>query len=92
MPHGLPTDGYTFPYVASWAGQEGTDAVRKTATRVAAAAQEIIAASTVEHSTGGHVPGVEQALARAAEQRTAARNKAIAEQSAGVPVAGMDVA
>jgi hypothetical protein len=66
--------------------------VRKTATRVAAAAKAIIAASTVEHSSGGHVPGVEQALARAAEQRTAARNQAITDQSAGLPAAGMEVA
>jgi len=90
--HGLPTDGYTFPYVASWAGQDGTAAVHKTATRVAAAAKEIIAASTVQHSSGGHIPGIEQALARAAAQRTAARNRVITEQAAGVPVAGLDVA
>jgi len=89
--HGLPSDGYTFPYVASWAGQDGTAAVRKTATRVAAAAKAIIAASTVAHSSGGHVPGAEQALARAAEQRTA-RNHVVTEQSAGLPIPGMEVA
>jgi hypothetical protein len=90
--HGLATDGYTFPYVATWAGQDGTAAVRTTATRVAAAAKDIIAASTVEHSAGGHVPSAELALARAAEQRTAHQHRAITEQAPGMPSAGMDVA
>jgi hypothetical protein len=59
---------------------------------VAAAARDIIAASTIGHSPGGRVPGAEQALTRAAEQQTAAEQRAITEQAPGVPSAGLDVA
>lgn len=51
--HGLATGDYTFPYVAVWAGQDGTQLVKTAASRVAAAAREIIAASPVPHSVGG---------------------------------------
>ena len=60
--HGMPTDDYSFPYVSAWAGQEGTKAVRATASRVASAAQSIIEASTATHGTGGRAPGVDAAL------------------------------
>jgi hypothetical protein len=60
--HGMTTAGYTFPYVSAWAGQEGTMAVRATASRVACAARSIIEASTAAHGTGGRVPGVAAAL------------------------------
>lgn len=61
--HGLATDGYTFPIVATWAGEDGIKAVRATASRVAFAAQSIIEASTATHGSGGRAPGVEAALA-----------------------------
>jgi hypothetical protein len=60
--HGMATDAYTFPYVTAWAGQDGTKAVRATASRVASAAQAIIEASTATHGTGGRAPGMEAAL------------------------------
>jgi N-terminal domain of anti-restriction factor ArdC len=60
--HGMTTDGYTFPYVSAWSGQDGTKTVPATASRVAAAARSIIEASTAAHGTGGRLPGVEEAL------------------------------
>jgi hypothetical protein len=90
--HGLPTDGYTFPYVASWAGADGAAAVRRAATRVAAAAKEIIAASTVEHSSGGRVPGAEHAVTRAADQEHAARQQLITEPISSSATIGTEVA
>jgi N-terminal domain of anti-restriction factor ArdC len=74
--HGMTADGYTFPYVSAWAGQDGTKAVRATASRVASAARSIIEASTAAHGTGGRVPGVEAALQarrRAAQPLTPSR-------------------
>jgi hypothetical protein len=74
--HGMTTDGYTFPYVSAWAGQDGTKAVCATASRVASAARSIIEASTAAHGTGGRVPGVEAALQarrRAAEPQALSR-------------------
>lgn len=60
--HGMATDGYTFPYVSTWAGEDGSKGVRATASRVASAAQSIIEASTATHGNGGRAPGVEAAL------------------------------
>jgi hypothetical protein len=51
--HGMPTDDYSFPYVAAWAGEDPHKVVAKTAQRVAATAKEIIAISPAEHSHGG---------------------------------------
>jgi hypothetical protein len=47
---GLPTDGYSLPYVALWAGGN-VKMVRETATRVMTAARTILAA--VETSAEG---------------------------------------
>jgi N-terminal domain of anti-restriction factor ArdC len=60
--HGMATGEYSFPYVTAWSGDEGTKAVRATASRVASAAQFIIEGSTATHGTGGRAPGVEAAL------------------------------
>lgn len=60
--HGMATDGYSFPYVAAWAGEGGVDVVQASAARVARAAKEIIAASPAEHGAGGRVPGADLAL------------------------------
>ena len=51
--HGMPTDDYSFPYVAGWAGGEPEKVIAKTAQRVAATAKDIIAISPAEHSHGG---------------------------------------
>jgi hypothetical protein len=51
--HGMPTDNYSFPYVAAWAGQDPGKVIAKTAQRVAATAKDIIAASPSEHAHGG---------------------------------------
>lgn len=45
--HGMATDGYSFPYVAAWAGDLGARAVAATQARVAQAAKTIIAATPV---------------------------------------------
>ncbi len=57
--HGMPTDGYSFPYVAGWAGDAGVELVRSTSSRVARASKEIIAVSPAEHGLGGRAPGAE---------------------------------
>lgn len=57
--HGMPTDEYSFPYVAAWAGDQGAKAVAATQSRVAQAAKTIIAASSAEHGAGGRAPGVD---------------------------------
>lgn len=57
---GLGTDEITFPYVPSWAGVDGLRIVESSAERVAAA-MGIVTASTVEHTTGGRITGVDMA-------------------------------
>jgi hypothetical protein len=61
--HGMSTDGYSFPYVAGWAGENAARAVAATQARVHQAATSIIAVSPAEHDLGGKPPGVEAALA-----------------------------
>ena len=72
--HGMRTDDYSFPYIATWAGGEGPKAVAATQARVAQAASAIIAVSPAEHGGGGPVPGAALALeaARAARHAPAA--------------------
>jgi len=65
--HGMATDEYSFPYVATWAGEDGVRAVQATQARVAQAAGRIIEASTAAHVEGGRPPGA----AAVAAQRTA---------------------
>ena len=62
--HGMPTDGYSFPYVAGWAGGDADKAIRGTQARVNAAAQAIIAASPAEHAGGARPPGTDLAMAQ----------------------------
>ncbi len=62
--HGMATDEYSFPYVASWAAQ-GEDVAREIAAtqrRVHEAATAILEVSPAPHDTGGRVPGVEAAV------------------------------
>ena len=63
--HGMSSDGYSFPYVAAWAGEDGAKAVVAAQGRVAAAAREIIAASPAAHLSGGKVPGAKAVLGAA---------------------------
>jgi hypothetical protein len=67
--HCMATDGYSFPYVAAWAGEDGTKALLATQDRVARVARQIIAASPAPHVTGGRVPGADVALAAQRERR-----------------------
>ena len=53
--HGMPTDEYSFPYVSTWAGENGVLAVLMSQQRIAQAAQTILAASPAEHLAGGRV-------------------------------------
>jgi antirestriction protein ArdC len=62
--HGMPTDEYSFSYVAGWAGEDPARAIRETQGRVNAAARAIIAASPAEHMGGAKPPGVDLALTR----------------------------
>jgi hypothetical protein len=62
--HGMPTDEYTFPYVAGWAStaKDPAKEVAATLARVARAAKAILEASPAEHLAGGKVPGVQAAV------------------------------
>ena len=74
--HGMRTDGYSFPYVAGWAGRDAAAAVRATQARVASASKTIIAVSPAAHDPGGKVPGAEAALER---------RRAVAAKQSGHP-------
>jgi hypothetical protein len=63
--HGMRTDGYSFPYVAGWAGRDAAAAIRATQARVASASKAIIAVSPAARLSGGKVPGAEAALEQA---------------------------
>jgi hypothetical protein len=76
--HGMNTDGYSFPYVAGWAGERGGRAVTETQSRVAQAARSIIAASPAEHTSGGRPPGVDLALDAARRHRHASHEAPVA--------------
>ena len=67
--HGMAADGYSFPYVAGWAGEEAAKAVAATQARVATAARNIIDASPAPHLAGGRPPGFEAAVAAAQSRR-----------------------
>jgi hypothetical protein len=61
--HGMSTDGYSFPYVAGWAGEAADKAIRDTQARVNRAARTIIGVSPAEHEAGGKPPGTDLAVA-----------------------------
>ncbi len=63
--HGMATDGYSFPYVAAWAGDEGAEAVQATQARVARAARAIIDASPALHRRRRPASGAAAAAPRA---------------------------
>jgi hypothetical protein len=80
--HGMTTDGYTFPYVAGWAGERGARAVAETQARVAQAAKVIIASSPAEHALGGKPHGVDLAVEMTSQSHQPARQT----QAAGTAV------
>jgi len=61
--HGMQTDGYSFPYVAAWAGNDGAKTVQAAQARVAWAAREVIGASPAAWAEGGRPPGAAAAVA-----------------------------
>lgn len=71
--HGMATDGYSFPYVAGWAGDDPARAIAQTQARVSKAAKAILEASPALVVSGGRVPGVAQAVEIARQQREAER-------------------
>jgi hypothetical protein len=82
----MPTDCYSFPYVAAFAGDDTGRATRETQARVAQAAKAIIAVSPAEHIDGGKVPGADLALSAAhqLDQPTAHRRAHIEAGVAGL--------
>lgn len=67
--HGMSSGDYSFPYVAAWAGPDPAKTIAQTQARVSQAAKVILEASPAPHTTGGKVPGIEMALARAGSER-----------------------
>jgi hypothetical protein len=56
--HGMASDAYSFPYVATWAGEAGAALVQATQDRVAAAARVLLASSPALHTDGGKLSTV----------------------------------
>lgn len=83
--HGMPTDGYSFPYVAGWAGEDAEQAVRATQARVNQGAKAIIAVSPAEHEPGSKPPGTDAAVEamRQVDQASAGRRAELAARMAG---------
>ena len=83
--HGMPTDDYSFPYVAGWAGNDPDKAIRETQARVNVAARAIIAESPAEHAVGSKPPGTDLALAavRQLDGEAATRKTELEAQMAG---------
>jgi hypothetical protein len=80
--HGMATGDYSFPYVATWAGADGSNAVLATQDRVATVARQIMRASAAPHGTGGRAPGVEAVVAAQVE------GQALPERRLETPGAG----
>ena len=83
--HGMDTDGYSFPYVAAWAGERGARAVNETQARVAQAAKAIIALSPAEHALGGKPPGVDLAIEMVRQYEQAGGVRATGTARAAAP-------
>jgi hypothetical protein len=78
----MPTGDYSFPYVASWAGEAGAKAVQATQLRVAKTSRQIIESSSAPHSGGGRVPGVEAAITAAQARRAELEARLVATPDA----------
>jgi hypothetical protein len=83
--HGMPTDEYSFPYVAGWAGADTDKAIRSTQARVNQAARAIIAISPAEHVVGSKPPGTDVALARSRQLQAEAATQRAELQMAVTP-------
>jgi len=79
--HGMATDSYSFPYVATWAGDDGAKVVQATQVRVAHAARTVIDASPAAHLDGGRPPGAAMVAVSAAARQ--AGHSVVAEGQAG---------
>jgi hypothetical protein len=88
--HGMAADGYSFPYVAAWAGDDPAKAISQTQARVSVAAKAILEASPALILSGGRVPGVDQAVEAARRLRDGATRNA--ERMGVADTAGMEVA
>jgi hypothetical protein len=73
--HGMATGDYSFPYVAAWAGADGSKPIQATQARVASAARMIIEGSPAPHVTGGRPPGSAVVLAAAEARRAELNNR-----------------
>lgn len=78
--HGMATDGYSFPYVAGWAGDNPAKAIAQTQARVSKAAKAILEVSPALVVSGGRVPGVENAVEAARHHQEAERQAAETRQ------------
>jgi len=78
--HGMPTDGYSFPYVAGWAGDDPGKAIAQTQARVSKTAKAILEASPALIVSGGRVPGADQPVEAARQQRDVGRRAAQTRQ------------
>jgi len=85
---GMATDGYSFPYVAAWVGEDGPRAVLATQARVAQVARTIIDASPAPRLAGGRPPGADAAIvaARTANAPSGRRRSPRAPGPAAEPV------
>ena len=63
--HGMASDGYSFPYVAHWAGPDAAKAITATQSRVSKAARQVLDASPLLHSSGGRPPSPPENLPEA---------------------------
>jgi hypothetical protein len=73
--HGMSTGDYSFPYVATWAGSDGTNALLATQDRVATVARQILRASPAPHGTGGRAPGAEAVVATQVQGQARAEHR-----------------
>jgi hypothetical protein len=80
--HGMATGDYSFPYVASWAGEAGAKAVQATQLRVAKTSRQIIESSSAPHTGGGRVPGVDAAIAASQARRAELEARLVATPEA----------
>lgn len=83
--HGMTTDSFQFPDIATWADKDTDRAVRDSQARINRAAQAIIAASPADHEPGSKPPGTDLAVAakRQADQEGARRDAELRARLAG---------
>jgi len=89
--HGMASDGYSFPYVASWARSadpaQSIRMVRDAQSRISTAAKLILAASPAPHEGGGRLPAAAIQAAQAERSQPALPSDAIQFIPVGMGVA-----